>query len=228
MKKIFLDTETTGLSSINNRICSLTIIDEDNNIQNFLFNPEQPVQPGASAVNGYTWNMLKKYPTFAEQARKVLYALNSADIIVAHNAIFDIRFLKREFERCGIYWQPKSVICTMQKAKTIVTTHSYRLDNLTDILGLKNLRGKYHGSCVDAMMCKALYEKLCAAKQPIVSSQQQSYYSPVKRVTTNENPEVNTSNYTRPNVSLSTTNNTESYGLFWWIVIIIIIILMMR
>lgn len=165
MRKIFLDTETTGLSSINNRICSLTVIDDGNNVKNFLFNPQQHVQPGAAAVNGYSWNKLKKYPTFAEQAREVLAVLDSADVIVAHNAKFDIRFLQREFERCGIHWRPNYVICTMDKAKQLITTHSYKLDNLTSVLGLKNLRGKYHGSCVDAMMCKALYERLCVIKQ---------------------------------------------------------------
>lgn len=60
MKKIFLDTETTGLSSINNRICSLTVIDDDNNIKNYLFNPQQHVQPGAVAVNGYFMEYAKK------------------------------------------------------------------------------------------------------------------------------------------------------------------------
>lgn len=37
-----------------------------------------------------SWNMLKKYPTFAEQAREIRAVLDSADAIVAHNAVFDI------------------------------------------------------------------------------------------------------------------------------------------
>lgn len=191
MSKIFLDTETTGLSSINNRICSLTVIDDGNNVKNFLFNPQQHVQPGAAAVNGYSWNKLKKYPTFAEQAREVRAVLDSADVIVAHNAKFDIRFLQREFERCGIHWQPNYVICTMEMAKQLITTYSYKLDNLTSVLGLKNLRGKYHGSCVDTMMCKALYERLCEIKQQSANqpTKQQSVKQPAEQKTISKSEE---------------------------------------
>lgn len=227
MRKIFLDTETTGLSSINNRICSLTVIDDDNNIKNYLFNPQQHVQPGAAAVNGYSWNMLKKYPTFAEQAREIRAVLDSADAIVAHNAVFDIRFLQKEFERCGIYWRPKSVICTMKKAKGLITTHSYRLDNLTSILGLKNLRGEYHGSCVDAIMCKALYERLCGVRQSSVYNQQPVCSSEACQTTTCKYTGTTIQSCPRQAPNYSSGNNSGSGAFFWFIIVIIILILSM-
>ena len=168
MKILFLDTETTGLSCCTNRICSLTILDNDcDEACTFMFNPEQPVEPGASAVNGYTWAMLRKYPTFATQARQIKTLLDSADVIVAHNAKFDIGFIQKEFARCGIYWCPKCVECTMQKAKRTLSSPCYKLDYLTSMLGLKNLRGRYHGSLEDTVMCKALYHELDSYKSGV-------------------------------------------------------------
>ena len=168
MKKLFLDTETTGLSRYRNRICSLTLVDEYDNARTFMFNPEQPVEPGASRVNGYTWALLRKYPTFASQARQIKLILDSADVVIAHNAAFDVGFLKSEFDRCGLCWNPRCVECTMQKAKRKFgnSCSCYSLDYLTRFLGLQNLRGTFHGSTEDACMCKALYYKLDA--QPTI------------------------------------------------------------
>lgn len=160
MKRLFLDTETTGLSCCRNRICSLTILDDCDECCTFMFDPEQPVESGASAVNGYTWSSLRQYPTFAAQARRIKAILDSADVLIAHNASFDIGFLKNEFARCGIYWTPKCVECTMLKAKRTLNAPCYKLDYLTGMLGLKNLRGRYHGSLEDTVMCKALYYEL--------------------------------------------------------------------
>lgn len=162
MKKLFLDTETTGLSRYRNRICSLTLVDEYDNTRTFMFNPEQQVEAGASRVNGYTWASLRKYPTFEKQARQIKMILDSADVIIAHNAAFDVGFLKSEFDRCGLCWNPKCIECTMLKAKRKfgASCSCYSLDYLTRYLGLQNLRGTFHGSSEDACMCKALYYKL--------------------------------------------------------------------
>ena len=104
--------------------------------------------------------MLRRYPTFASQARQIKALLDSADVIVAHNASFDIGFIKTEFARCGIIWQPRCVECTLQKAKRTISSPCYKLDYLTSMLGLRNLRGQYHGSLEDTVMCKALYYEL--------------------------------------------------------------------
>lgn len=66
MKRIlFLDTETTGLSPINNRIISIGIVEAiDNKItgNNFyeLINPEQKIPPAAYKIHGISDDMVYK------------------------------------------------------------------------------------------------------------------------------------------------------------------------
>jgi DNA polymerase-3 subunit epsilon len=192
----------------------------------FLFNPEQPVEPGASAVNGYTWNKLKAYPTFAQRASQIRQMLDSADIIIAHNAKFDIGFLKMEFARCGINWTPKCVECTIEKAKKKLYATSYKLDNLTRILGLQNLRGRFHGSKEDTYMCKALYYALDdypkrkdMPKQPI-SEPKDSFEEIIAKLKRQK--------YYLENRQPKYSNDTESLELviLWSIIIAIIMVIL--
>lgn len=161
MRIIYFDTETTGLKSAD-KICSLCFVSNDGLNKTFLFNPEREVCEEASRVNGFTWDALKKYPTFKECATEVKAILDSADILVAHNAEFDRGMLYQEFHRVGIEWNPSNIECTMLKAKSMIQGCRYSLDALTEHLGLKNLREDTHGADIDTMMCKALHEKLCS------------------------------------------------------------------
>lgn len=160
MNIIFFDTETTGLDSSKERLCSLSLITDKGERKNYLFNPEKEVDPKASKVNGFTWDNLKLFPKFKDVAEELKTILEKADLLVAHNAKFDIGFLKAEFKRAQIEFKPKAIACTMKMAQEKVVSESYSLDTLTNHFGLKQLRESTHGADIDTEMCKNLYYKL--------------------------------------------------------------------
>ena len=97
---LFFDTETTGLMP--GRIIQLTYIMADENqekAKNFFFSVEY-IEPSATAVNGFTVEKLAKLSngkTFSCDIDEIADDFNKADLIVAHNANFDLKFMTAEF-----------------------------------------------------------------------------------------------------------------------------------
>lgn len=98
-----VDVETTGLSPRQNRILELavvrvdgggTIIDE----WSTRINPEGPV--GATHIHGITQADVARAPLFREVASGLIPFISGVPI-VAHNAKFDLAFLRAEFQRAG-------------------------------------------------------------------------------------------------------------------------------
>ena len=59
--------------------------------------------------------MLRNAPKFFEVAKRIV-EITEGCILVAHNAKFDYRILKLEFERLGFKYSRKS-ICTVELSK---------------------------------------------------------------------------------------------------------------
>jgi DNA polymerase III epsilon subunit-like protein len=112
---VFLDTETTGVEQ-KDKICALGLIAEDS-IHYELINPGKKVPPSASAIHHITNEMLKDAPSFSESlsAQKVTELNNSENILVSHNAPFELSMLQKE----GIAWQG-GVIDTLKCSKSLM------------------------------------------------------------------------------------------------------------
>ncbi len=100
------DTETTGFSSKNDRIIEIGAVRFRGNgeilaVTNWLVNPEIPVPFYATEVHGITTEMTTNAPLFASVWPEVA-AFFQNSILLAHNATFDIGFLRAELERAGI------------------------------------------------------------------------------------------------------------------------------
>ncbi len=98
---LFFDTETTGLMP--GRIIQLTYImvdESETQAKNFFFEVEY-IEPSASAVNGFTVEKLAKLSqgnTFSCDIDEIYDDFRNADLIVAHNVGFDLKFLMAEFD----------------------------------------------------------------------------------------------------------------------------------
>lgn len=96
-KYIILDTETTGLSKID-EIVEIAIIDLDGNILlDTLVNPLRHIPSQTTAIHGITDAMVSDAPdwvTVWPQVEKVL----KNKIILAYNAMFDVRMIRQS---CG-------------------------------------------------------------------------------------------------------------------------------
>lgn len=112
---VFLDTETTGLE-LKDRICALGLLCEGTTVFE-LINPCRKIPPSASAIHHITNEMVKESPNFAQSlSGEKLHLLNTSDnILVAHNAPFELSMLQKE----GIAWQGK-IIDTLKCSKALM------------------------------------------------------------------------------------------------------------
>jgi DNA polymerase-3 subunit epsilon len=114
-KFVVIDVETTGLNPDEHRIveiCLLTVENGDvKEIWTTRLNPEGPV--GKTEIHGITDTDVRNAPLFRDSLQEILARINGV-VLVAHNARFDLAFLRAEFDRAGHKsdWLPS--ICTLQ------------------------------------------------------------------------------------------------------------------
>lgn len=116
-----LDTETTGLSPAGGgKICELAVSISRNGtkLEEFstLFNPQIPMHPDVIAIHGITNEMVAHAPVFSEKVPQLLDLLDGC-VLVAHNADFDLSFLRSEMEQCGLRFPEYPVLDTLKLAR---------------------------------------------------------------------------------------------------------------
>ena len=136
----FLDLETTGLyPSYGDRVCEVAIVRSQGNavLEAFetLVNPERPISPGASAVNGLADEDVRQAPRFAEIAGQITKRLDGC-VVVCHNAPFDLGFLSSEFARIGQRFEAAQVIDTLRLARNFFNFPSNSLGAIASRLGI--------------------------------------------------------------------------------------------
>jgi len=102
----FLDLETTGLSTVSDRIIELAIIrvTPQGDVLEAVrrFNPGIPISPDASAVHGITDEDLADEPPFAARAKSLAELLEPCDLGGFNIRRFDLPMLLAEFKRAGV------------------------------------------------------------------------------------------------------------------------------
>ncbi|MGB5944154.1 MAG: exonuclease domain-containing protein [Leeuwenhoekiella sp.] len=134
-----LDIETTGGKFNEEGITEIAIYRFDGRevVDQFisLVNPEQPIQPFVVQLTGINNKMLRNAPKFYEVAKRIIEITNECTI-VAHNAPFDYRILRLEFDRLGYDYQRKS-LCTVDLSKELLPEEeSHSLGKLARSLGI--------------------------------------------------------------------------------------------
>ena len=116
MKIIVFDTETTSLKP--GQICQLAYLMVENGAitgKNMFFTVDD-MDERSQGVHGFSMEMLEALSegkTFPDRASEIHNDFSMAEMIVGHNVAFDIRFLKAEFERCGLDFPKAKPFCTM-------------------------------------------------------------------------------------------------------------------
>ncbi len=134
-----VDVETTGGKYNEEGITEIAIYKYDGHeiVDRFasLVNPEKEIQPFVVKLTGINNAMLKRAPKFYEIAKRIIEITDDVTL-VAHNAEFDHRMLRLEFERLGYDFQ-KPTLCTVELAQTLLPDQeSYNLGKLTKALGI--------------------------------------------------------------------------------------------
>jgi DNA polymerase III epsilon subunit-like protein len=175
-KYIFLDVETTGLSSYD-RVVSLGIVTiEKPNFNTIdilskndylIFDPRRDNSSGAKRKHGFDDWTLRHQPLFQDHALEIYEKFEEATYIFAHNAAFDARFLKKEFEKCGLSFDDDRVRCTMLAYKRFHSGPA-NLDHICSQFGLMP-RNEPHNALIDAYRCMLVYLWLLGFKFPDIS-----------------------------------------------------------
>lgn len=164
-RQIVLDTETTGLSvDDGHRIIEVGCVEmkdrkpTGNNFWRYL-NPDREIDAGAIEVHGITNGFLADKPRFHEIAQELLQYLQGAELLI-HNASFDIGFLNRELQRCGIDTKLGEVCAitdTVSMARKMNPGQKASLDALCKRYSIDNTNRKFHGALLDAQLLAEVY-----------------------------------------------------------------------
>ena len=135
-----LDLETTGLSFRTEKITEIGIMKVKNRevIDEFstFVNPEKPIPQRVVEVTNITDEMVKDAPTIEEILPKVLEFVGNS-VLVAHNADFDIGFLKHNCSELGLKLG-NTYIDTLRLAKLLFPEYKkYKLGIIAENLGIK-------------------------------------------------------------------------------------------
>ena len=135
-----LDLETTGFSFRTEKITEIGIMKVKNHevIEEFstFVNPQKPIPQRVVEVTNITDDMVKDAPTIEEVMPRLIDFVGDS-ILVAHNADFDIGFLKYNCAQLGLKLE-NSYIDTLRLAKDLFPEYKkYKLGIIAENLGIK-------------------------------------------------------------------------------------------
>ncbi|MEN3043170.1 MAG: PolC-type DNA polymerase III [Fervidobacterium sp.] len=158
---VVIDLETTGLNPRSDEIMEIGAVKtyQGKIIQEFhTFVKPSKVNKKSLEITGITEQMLENAPGIAEVLDKFLDFLHGC-VIVAHNADFDVSFLRNVFARHGIEFNPP-YIDTLRLSQSLLRNRlkSFSLDKLVDHFDLGTFQ--HHRALDDARITTGVFWKL--------------------------------------------------------------------
>ncbi|NJD35720.1 MAG: DNA polymerase III subunit epsilon [Betaproteobacteria bacterium] len=165
MRKVILDTETTGLDfRTGDRVIEIGCVElrgRQLTGQRFhaYINPGREVPQGAIEIHGLTNEFLADKPRFAEIVTDFVEFIRGAELVI-HNAAFDVGFLNNELgllqlesidQLCG------EVIDTLRMAREMRPGKKNNLNALCAEFGVDNSGRQQHGALLDAELLAEVY-----------------------------------------------------------------------
>jgi DNA polymerase-3 subunit epsilon len=128
-----VDLETTGTRPAADRITEIGVLEIDRfqvrSEWSTLVNPGISIPSEIQALTGITHDMLASAPRFADLADE-LHERLAGRVFIAHNARFDYGFLRREFDRAGLKYQPRTVCSVKLSRRLYPGERGHDLDSL--------------------------------------------------------------------------------------------------
>lgn len=157
-KLAFVDIETTGGRTSNDRIIEIGIVrfEEGEITKTFssLINPQTHLPPEITRLTGITEQELQSAPAFREVAPDIEEHLADC-VFVAHNVRFDYGFLKTEFKRLEQTFSQKH-FCTVRLSRALFPNERHH--NLDSIIQRFNLSvTNRHRALDDALAITTFY-----------------------------------------------------------------------
>jgi DNA polymerase III epsilon subunit family exonuclease len=163
LRVVAVDVETTGLSPTRDRLVEVAAVCAQDGVEDGVFealvNPGRPIPWDALRIHGITDAMVRDCPPAGAVLPAFLDFCATADALVAHNARFDVAFLREECRRAGLPPLAMPVFDTCAIARRLMPGRaSYSLEMLCASLGLSH--GQSHRALQDARDCLAVFTHL--------------------------------------------------------------------
>lgn len=173
---IAFDTETTGLSPVNDRIVEIAAVafrPDGTQVRSFerLVNPGIPIPPSLVKIHGISDDMVADAPGVDEVLAEFFRFIGTAPL-VAHNAPFDasmiLMSLGRSARRDGLRLPGNPILdtCTLSRA-AFPGAPNYRLGTIARVLGVPPHTA--HRALPDVLTCKEIFLKILAKLGPGLS-----------------------------------------------------------
>jgi DNA polymerase-3 subunit epsilon len=166
MRVLFCDTETTGLhADKGDKIIEVSFVEMVGreltgvNFHSYV-NPERPIPEAVTKIHGITDDKVKDWPPMHEIKQDIIDYVKGEHkhppLLIAHNAQFDMGFLKAELN----LFHKSTVLCTKKMAQKIDKVgpfqRGYKLDDLMRRYNI-NIERELHGALLDATILAHVY-----------------------------------------------------------------------
>ena len=133
-KLAYVDLETTGARPTSDRITEIAIVRTLEGVEvdrwsSFVY-PDMPIPQMIQQLTGISTDMVANAPSFDELLPTILDKLDDY-VVVAHNARFDVGFLRNAYKQCGEEFK-NSVVCTVKLSRHLYP--KYKRHNLDAII----------------------------------------------------------------------------------------------
>lgn len=159
---VVFDIETTGLSNKNDRITEIGALKLDGSgrvIDSFsqLVNPEKPIPEFITNLTGISDEMVRDKPII-EEVIKDFYEFFKGSILVAHNATFDVGFIRENLSKLSMEMD-NPVIDTLELARvSFPNLRNHKLNTLAKYLNVS--LENHHRAVDDAKATADIFVKI--------------------------------------------------------------------
>jgi len=170
MREIVIDTETTGLNyRSGDRIIEVGCVELSNHIPTgntlqFYCKPDKSISEGAKNIVGLSDDFLTKQKPFEENHKLMLNFIKD-DVLIIHNAEFDLGFINNELSLIGAPPLTNKVIDTVSLARQVLNTRIANLDYLCRRFNIDLSDRSFHGALLDSQLLASVYLELKGGKQ---------------------------------------------------------------
>lgn len=159
---ICFDLETTGFNAASDKIIEIGAVRVKNNeiLDEFctFVDPNIPVPERITEVTGITSDMVKGAPQEREAIEKFMEFCGASPVLVAHNANFDVSFVKATCKRLGIDFSFTYVDSVPMSRCLIMSIKNHKLDTVAKYLKIPEFN--HHRASDDARALAYIFIKL--------------------------------------------------------------------